>query len=557
MNDADKLISLGMPHELAKRVADLGGGGEVDELRQEVNDLSVSLAATSSRANEALDKANAAVASIEPPYTAFPSYEAASVADKPFDLQRVSAIVGGLLVEWIRDPLGTCLGDGWSPAGDYAFPEHWGAAGDGVSDDTSAVSSAVNSGKIATGGGGVYRVTSTVVAAAAVEVVNLSILWAGAAESLVMRLNGTGARLIGCRIDGSNIASSGIVDAVGGCEISGCEILNIRSEIGSAIAVQSAGTGGTRIAHNKIHHVHSVGNATTGDINGASRGIQIYSTSNLALPCDIGWNEVWQITGEEGDGIHVLCISGSTFFSSSMTRIHNNTIWDCSKRCIKNQSSDAHIVDNLARLTIAGGYSCIDCIDGANSVIRGNRAMAEVTGARGVQMNGYAPAGVRLSGGQVVDNYVRTFPAEAGIALNVRVVDDVEISGNTLVHGRMTTDTADRLIVSGNRILNMVASGSDGGISLRVTSLSCDVSDNSMSGGDAYTCVRVDGTGCKITGNRNRSIVNNAASACYITGAGNAISGNINAKAVVPVIRYGGSVTEADQVSAVNNVTMA
>lgn len=436
-------------------------------------------------------------------------------------------------------------------------PFDFGAVGDGVANDTAAIIAAFGSGKLVRGAGGIYRTTGTVTAPAGANIEGVSLAYDGPAEGQSLRFLGSGVRFSGCRVDGGNKAAWGIIDTTGGSTITECEVLNIRSETGSAIGIQSAGTGGTKITHNKIHHVHAVGNATAGDANGAARAIQIYANADLLLPCDIGWNEVWQITGEEGDGIHVLCINVPTFYSSAMTNIHNNTVWDCSKRCIKNQSSDARIADNSTRLTIAGGYSCIDCIDGANSVVSGNLAIVEVAGGRGIQMNGYAPAGVRLSGGRVTGNQISTFPGEAGIALNVRVVDDVVISGNTMVNGRMVADTADRLTVAGNQVINLFGAGNDGGISLRVSSLSCDVTDNTMRGGDAFSCVRIDGPGCKVTGNRNRSTGHATPCACYITSAGNTVTGNINAKAALAVIRYGGSVTEVDQISVANNVTMS
>lgn len=43
----------------------------------------------------------------------------------------ISAAINDIEIKWIRDVSGTCLGGGWSPLGD-AYPEHFGATGDGV-----------------------------------------------------------------------------------------------------------------------------------------------------------------------------------------------------------------------------------------------------------------------------------------------------------------------------------------------------------------------------------------------------------------------------------------
>lgn len=96
---------------------------------------------------------------------AHPSYAAARDAVKPANLRKVGAVVGGRLTEWVRDPAGTALGGGWSPA-DVTTPQHWGAVGDGVADDAPAFRNAVAF--LAARGGGelhlgekTYRFSST------------------------------------------------------------------------------------------------------------------------------------------------------------------------------------------------------------------------------------------------------------------------------------------------------------------------------------------------------------------------------------------------------------
>lgn len=77
----------------------------------------------------------------------FANRTAAQAAIVPGDVDLIRVRAGDLLLEYLRDPGGTALqtadGANWSPAG-RAWPEHWGAVGDGVSDETAAVQSAMD-----------------------------------------------------------------------------------------------------------------------------------------------------------------------------------------------------------------------------------------------------------------------------------------------------------------------------------------------------------------------------------------------------------------------------
>ena len=61
----------------------------------------------------------------------------AAATSAPTTQNRISAIVSGKLIEWVRQAGGPCLGGGWIPAGDVT-PLHFGAVGDGVNDDRAA-----------------------------------------------------------------------------------------------------------------------------------------------------------------------------------------------------------------------------------------------------------------------------------------------------------------------------------------------------------------------------------------------------------------------------------
>lgn len=72
------------------------------------------------------------------------SYANALVLSQLLILQRLSAIVNGRLVEWIRRTGGPCLVGGWVPATTESNTDHFGAVGDGVANDVASVTAAWN-----------------------------------------------------------------------------------------------------------------------------------------------------------------------------------------------------------------------------------------------------------------------------------------------------------------------------------------------------------------------------------------------------------------------------
>lgn len=69
------------------------------------------------------------------------SYAAAVTEAGRTKLNYIQADVNGTVTAWVRRVGGTCLGGDWSPAG-VATPQHWGAIGNGVVDDSAAFSAA-------------------------------------------------------------------------------------------------------------------------------------------------------------------------------------------------------------------------------------------------------------------------------------------------------------------------------------------------------------------------------------------------------------------------------
>lgn len=105
MTDAIRLARLGVPYQQAEEIArQIAEGGISPELVEAVG---------------------AAQQAVLP----FASYQAVMDANLPTPLSRVSAIVNGALVEWVRQDGGPSLGGGWAPAGEV-WAEHFGAVAD-------------------------------------------------------------------------------------------------------------------------------------------------------------------------------------------------------------------------------------------------------------------------------------------------------------------------------------------------------------------------------------------------------------------------------------------
>ena len=104
------------------------------------------IAGAAAAAEGARDEALAAAAP-------FADRSAAQAATVPAEVGLIRVRSGDLLLEYLRDPAGTALqtadGAKWSPA-DVVTPEHFGAVGDGVTDDGAGLVAAASTGAIVT-----------------------------------------------------------------------------------------------------------------------------------------------------------------------------------------------------------------------------------------------------------------------------------------------------------------------------------------------------------------------------------------------------------------------
>lgn len=136
-------------------------------------------AAIQSRVSDAV---NNAAAGVRP----YPTYAAvlAAAPQAPADSVSISGVVSGREVTWIRDDNGTCLGGGWSPAGNAGF-RHWGGFGTGIADDAAAIQAAYMSGFPLYDDGGVWRQVGGVTA-------RHPLTFKGTAGKTVLRFEGMG-----------------------------------------------------------------------------------------------------------------------------------------------------------------------------------------------------------------------------------------------------------------------------------------------------------------------------------------------------------------------------
>ena len=321
-----------------------------------------------------------------------------------------------------------------------AAPEAFGAAGDGRTDDTAAVSA-----WLAAGGGVLpartYRVRGGLSVTRDDVVIDGhgGVIVADGGDGLTSRIltvYGHRARLMGVTIRPSSPAArhrGGIYLHGDDHRVIGCHIEGLRSENESR-AIHVAGSGSV-VALNRIKDIYATGNSVAGDGTGMSRAIVVHHEADATAPTLIHGNHISGIHGEEGDGITVLAsAAGASSYLSSLTVISDNIINDCSRRCIKVQACDV--------------------------VVSGNRlfdTVRHIHGNEQAMINAYAAGRLLVEGNSL-------WPGDLQAAISVdgnsswSGVSDVTIRGNKVISdtGRTGTgifvDSVAGLVVEGNAI---------------------------------------------------------------------------------------------------------
>ncbi|MCU1568612.1 MAG: hypothetical protein JWQ56_3549 [Pseudarthrobacter sp.] len=283
------------------------------------------------------------------------------------------------------------------------------AKGDGVSDDTAALQAWLNAGGVRLANG-TYRVVRGLILAGndrRFYTDNARIL-ADALDITVLTATGKNAS-IRADIDGNHKAAYGLKVTGAGAVVENGRYENFWSATQSARGIDATTSGGIIIRDNVIRNVESVGDETRGNGPGLSRGIGLNAKVPASAKSLITGNHIENITGEEGDAIHVLFFDGrSDCFNSGNVTISDNTIRNVSRRFIKIQASNVAVLRNrldfdLTRLP-ANPSSAIDVIRSEYVKVIGNEINPNLL-RNGIAVNGASTR--RLRGIDIRDNVLR------------------------------------------------------------------------------------------------------------------------------------------------------
>lgn len=382
----------------------------------------------------------------------------------------------------------------------------YGAKGDGVTDDTAALQEWLTAGG-STLMDGTYCVSSTLVLAGTQrELTTVNATLVGTAPRMtILNVTGNGST-IRVNMDGRNTASRGIKVTGAGCRITGCLIENLHDSQMTARAIEVETSGGVQIDHNVIRNIHAKKPAgITGDfIN--SRAITLVSTTPATKPSVIHDNNIDGITGEEGDGIHVL-FSGGGILGNAMTSILRNTINNAMRRCIKVQASGVEVAGNRMLYTSTtppeNPAAAIDVIQGSNVSVVNNEVISRegggaisVTGIAGSLLDGIVVQGNRT-------NFRDDQPAGHIYAVYTR---NGVVSNNTARGGTFAVagGANESLIVDGNAHYG----GNNNEISFRfvASSIGTVVTNNKNMNPLRATYLRNDGTGTHSSANYTKYV---------------------------------------------------
>lgn len=285
------------------------------------------------------------------------------------------------------------------------------ARGDGVTDDSAALQAWLDAGgsRLADG---TYRITKGLTLNGdnrRFYTENAKIV-ADGTNITALTVTGRNA-IVSAFIDGKNKASGGVTVTASGAVLENGWYENFRSTTQGARGVEARTTGGITIRNNVIRNVVSVGDATLGNGNGASRGIVLSGPAAATAASVISANIIQNIAGEEGDAIQVLFFDGktSTPFSSGRVDVSDNDIWNASRRFIKIQASDVTVQRNKLNSYLttspANPATSIDILHSENVKVISNEVNPNLLGHVVIAVRG--PLGVPLRGIEVRSNIVR------------------------------------------------------------------------------------------------------------------------------------------------------
>lgn len=348
----------------------------------------------------------------------------------------------------------------------------YGAIGDGIADDTTAVQSWL------TAGGSYLRDVTLRITTGLTLAGNNRNLFMDNAKIIADGTNITALTVTGnnCRvrahIDGLNKANYGIAVTGSGAIIENCLVENIYSATLTARGIDVATAGGCTVRNNIVRNINSVGNAATGDSNGASRAIMLTSTVAATAKTVISNNVIDNVIGEEGDAIQII----TTNYVSAKATIADNNISNVSRRFVKIQAADCEVLRNTCThdgAVPAHPANAIDLISSSNVLVEGNfigpNPLSVAISCSGV-------AGTPNLNNIIRNNTIRQADDKAAISVFCTYVNESTIEGNTFHGGSYAVNIGNCVgVMVGNNVhfggntanASFVANGTTTGVVMR------------------------------------------------------------------------------------------
>jgi len=235
---------------------------------------------------------------------------------------------------------------------DYISAKDFGAVGDGVTDDTTAIQAwASSTSKNKFLPEGTFLVNSMITCSVAGAVITGGgVLKANTVGIDVLKLTADNQRVSGIEIDG-NSKGRYLIWATGATPVvDKCYLHDAYSTTSSPRGINIENNpGGGIIANNRIYNITAVGNASPGDANGAARAVAINGIATPNAPYFVYNNDIRNILGEEGDAIQILFYSGTGtgYPIEANAHILDNEISNVSRRFIKIQASKCRVSGNI------------------------------------------------------------------------------------------------------------------------------------------------------------------------------------------------------------------
>lgn len=328
------------------------------------------------------------------------------------------------------------------------------AKGDGVTDDTAALQAWLNAGGVRLANGS-FRIVKGLTLAGnnrRFYTENAKIV-ADGRDITALTVTGKNAN-IRAYIDGKNKAAFGLRVSGPGAVVESGRYENFRSITGSARAIEATTNGGVIVRNNVIRNVVSVGDKTIGNGPGTARAIALNSNVPAVATSFISGNRIENITGEEGDAIHVLFYDGRYPFRSGKVTISGNQIRNVSRRFIKVQASNVVVASNTLNFDLvrapANPGPAIDVIRSEYVNVGGNHINPNLIGT-GITVSGVSA--VRLRGIDVHDNVLRQKATKTAVSIDLAWATSPKVLNNLIYGGGagVLVRSSTNVLVQGNK----------------------------------------------------------------------------------------------------------